>query len=69
MAETEITMSFKAGAADFIYSVPPLTPEAFRPHIDTEEREFVQATIKAVQARRQAEQLKAHFNMTLEGEK
>jgi hypothetical protein len=45
--------------------VPALSAEEFNPYTDTEERDFVRATINAVQGRKKIEQLKAHFNQEL----
>ncbi|HXR49953.1 MAG TPA: hypothetical protein VN778_02910 [Verrucomicrobiae bacterium] len=51
-------------------AVPDLSVEKFNPYTDTEEKDFVRATINSVQGRKKIEQLKAHFNqeLTTEGE-
>jgi len=68
MAEIELKVTAYQGPAQVLFSVPALSPETFHPHTATEEREIIEASIRAVQARRRVEQLEAQFNMTIEGD-
>jgi len=68
MAEIKPRLTAYEGPANVIFSVPALSPETFHARSATEEREIVEATISAVQARRKAEQLEAQFNMTIGGD-
>lgn len=59
---------FKPGGPNFTLTtaaVSPLTPETFRPHTATEERERVEATINATQGLKRARILEEHFNLDL----